>query len=332
MPLFEIVGSNQPIVVNSVNILIYGEPGAGKTSLSNTASRPLTLDFDKGAHRSEFRKDVLIIENWEKINNNTAEFLKLFNNYDTIILDTVDTLLDYMGAWIVSVEPKLAKNKLQFYGKLKDEFSLFVGKIKTLGKDIIMIAHAKEKEEGEFRVKRPAITGGSYDKVLQTADFVGFVCIKDEKRFINFYPTDYTVGKNSAKIPPQSIPSFEKTPDYFAGLIKLMKDSMNQKSAAQAESVNKLLSIKDTIEAFKTAEELNNFFGKLSSMTLSTSEKTQVWNWLKAHGETLGCAYIKDDGAKTGKFYPPAEPEPKIEPTPEINKPAAPAQEPMPWE
>jgi Cdc6-like AAA superfamily ATPase len=157
--MFKIVKSDEPLQIDTINILIYGEPGSGKTSLVNTALKPLTLDFDKGVHRSEFRKDVMVIESWKQINNNMSGLIKTFNEYDTIILDTIDTLLDYIGAWIVDQEPKLARNKLQFFGRLKDEFSLFVGKLKTLGKDVVMIAHVKEKDEGDLRIKLPAITG-----------------------------------------------------------------------------------------------------------------------------------------------------------------------------
>jgi hypothetical protein len=66
------------------------------------------------------------IESWKEINDNMAELIKTFGNYNTVILNTIDTLLDYIGAWIIDQEPKLARNKLQFYGKLKDEFSYLI--------------------------------------------------------------------------------------------------------------------------------------------------------------------------------------------------------------
>ncbi|MCX6153191.1 MAG: AAA family ATPase [Candidatus Kapabacteria bacterium] len=50
--------SDEPLVVENVNIFIYGEPGSGKTSLVNTAESLLTLDFDKDVHRSDFRREV----------------------------------------------------------------------------------------------------------------------------------------------------------------------------------------------------------------------------------------------------------------------------------
>jgi hypothetical protein len=56
------------------------------------------LDFDNGVHRSEFSNDVMIIESRKQINDNMAELIKIFGNYNMEILDTIDTLLDYMEA------------------------------------------------------------------------------------------------------------------------------------------------------------------------------------------------------------------------------------------
>ena len=65
-------------------------------------------------------------ERWKQINDNMAELIITFGNYHTVFLDTIETHLDNMGTWIIDKKPKLARNKLQFYGKLKDEFSYLV--------------------------------------------------------------------------------------------------------------------------------------------------------------------------------------------------------------
>ena len=304
--MFKIIKLDEPLVVETVNILIYGEPGAGKTSLVNTAENPLTLDFDKGVHRSDFRRDVLVIESWKQINDDMAELIKAFGNYNTIVLDTIDTLLDYMGAWIIDQEPKLAKNKLQFYGKLKDEFSLFIGKLKTLGKDVVMVAHVKEKEEGDIRIKRPAISGGSYDRVLQTADFVGYLFIKDNKRTIDFNPTDYWIGKNSAKFSPMLIPDFNSVPDFFSGLIKNMKTAINGQTQAQVDTVKIIKTLTDKIQNIKELTELNSFLNELPEM--KNGVKKQIWNKIQVRAKELNFEFNKEEK----KFFnPTAKPEEK---------------------
>jgi hypothetical protein len=52
-----IIRSTDPVKIETVVVLVYGDPGAGKTSLAFTAADPLMLDFDRGAHRSGFRGD-----------------------------------------------------------------------------------------------------------------------------------------------------------------------------------------------------------------------------------------------------------------------------------
>ena len=315
--MFKIVKSDEPLVVETVNILIYGEPGAGKTSLVNTAESSLTLDFDKGVHRSDFRKDVLVIESWKQINDNMAELIKTFGNYNTIILDTIDTLLDYMGAWIIDQEPRLAKNKLQFYGKLKDEFSQFIGKLKTLGKDVVMVAHVREKEEGDLRIKRPAITGGSYDRVLQTADFVGFLFIKDNKRMIDFNPTDYWIGKNSAKFSSMLIPDFNSVPDFFSSLIKDMKTAINGQTQVLVETFKMIKTLTNKIQNIKELTELNSFLNELPRM--KNGVKKQIWDKILFRAKELNFEFNKDEK----KFYPI---KPKTEEKPEPVKTAAKAK------
>ena len=53
---------NRPVVV-----LLYGDPGVGKTSCFNTADAPLLLDFDRGVDRSISRQDTLVISSWDEV-------------------------------------------------------------------------------------------------------------------------------------------------------------------------------------------------------------------------------------------------------------------------
>ena len=50
-----------------VIIMIYGQPGSGKTSVATTANEPLIIDTDKGYDRSVRRVDTLIATKWEDV-------------------------------------------------------------------------------------------------------------------------------------------------------------------------------------------------------------------------------------------------------------------------
>jgi hypothetical protein len=64
-----ITRASEPITIQTVIILVYGQPGIGKTSLASTSESPLLLDFDRGAHRSGFRRDTVQVERWGDISS-----------------------------------------------------------------------------------------------------------------------------------------------------------------------------------------------------------------------------------------------------------------------
>jgi len=291
--MFRIIKEDEALTVNNVNVLIYGDPSAGKTSLANTSKNPITLDFDKGAHRSAFRKDVLVIENWKAIAENQKAFIDAVKNYDTIIIDTADSMLEFMGAYAITKNNKLATNKLQWYGAIKDMFSQFVATLKAMQKDIIFIAHCKEKDEGDNRVKRPAIMGGSYDKVLQTCDFVGYASFRGENRTLNFNPSEFHIGKNSANIPMLVVANFKDKPDYFAEIIDKMKQSINEMSESQKRIIETLKSYADDVANCVNVANLNAVLEMLK--TEPTAIKTQVWGGLELKAREINCIFDKKE-------------------------------------
>lgn len=280
----KIIKANEPLTVTSLKVLIYGEPGVGKTSVASTAEAPILLDFDKGAYRTPFRSDVMEVSNFLEIFS-ISEHLK---NYKTIIIDTVDTFLDFIGSHILQDDPRLAKNKLQFYGRLKDEFTNVMKVFSAQNKDIIMISHLKEKEEGDLRIKRPAITGGSYDKVLQVADLVGFMYMANTNRVINFNPTDTSVGKNSANLDLVTVPNLNNNLTFFKELIQQVKQALNIAIQNEKKAVDIVKEFKAIIED-ADLEVLNSLLSDLP--TLNTPTKKQVWELMKRRANELNLVF-----------------------------------------
>ncbi len=280
----KIIKANEPLMVTSLKVLVYGEPGVGKTSVASTAEAPILLDFDKGAYRTPFRSDVMEVSNFLEIFS-ISQHLK---DYKTIIIDTVDTFLDFIGSHILQDDPRLAKNKLQFYGRLKDEFTNVMKVFSAQNKDIIMISHLKEKEEGDLRIKRPAITGGSYDKVLQVADLVGFMYMSNTNRVINFNPTDTSVGKNSANLDLVTVPNLNNSPAFFKELIQQVKQALNIAIQNEKKAVGIVKEFKAIIED-ADLEVLNSLLSDLP--TLNTPTKKQVWELMKRRANELNLVF-----------------------------------------
>ena len=289
--MFKVISENEALEISNVNVLIYGEPSAGKTSIANTSKNAITLDFDKGAHRSAFRQNVFVVESWKQIADNSKEFYSLLSKYDTIVIDTADSMLEFMGVYAIAKNGKLATNKLQWYGAIKDMFANFVGTLKTMQKDVIFVAHVKEKDEGDYRIKRPAIMGGSYDKVLQFCDFVGFASFKGDRRVLNFNPSEYHVGKNSANLEVFEVPNFNENRYWFNDILSKMKNSINSMSESQRQTLELLKTYQEDVNNCDSVASINAIVELLKSEPLHV--KQQVWIGMELKAKELNLTFNK---------------------------------------
>jgi hypothetical protein len=298
--MFEVIKKNQVMQVSGVTITIYGDAGLGKTTLANTAKNAITIDFDNGFQRcaKEHKQDCVPVVNWNDIAHHMNEFFAMLEGYDTVIIDTVGSMLDYIDLALITNDPKLAIATLKKYGELKNVFSQFHRRLMTLGKDVIYIAHAKEKEENERRYLRMNITGSSYDLVVQKSDMVGYMSMINGKATIDFNPTDRKIGKNSANIPTATIGNIDEIEGFMANMIQQVKDALNAHSESQAESIAKIDSlIHDGMQA-QSIDALNAYVDVITTSGLIKAEKLQVWNKFKKHAESLGYEY----NAKSKQF------------------------------
>lgn len=242
-----------------VVIVLYGEPGIGKTSLFNTANNPLLLDFDRGVDRSINRQDTLLVSKWEDVQE--EEKAGTFANYATIGIDTAKAALDdFLMAYVVKQDYKMAKNKLAAYGGIGDEFKIFVSNRRSENADLVIIAHAKDEKEGDIIKKIPDVTGQSYNLLLRIADQVGYMKTVNNKRTIQFEPTDTTIGKNVARLPVVQIPD-ESSHDFktfMADLITSVKLAIQTMSEAQKEALQKMERYQTEVQECVDPDELTN--------------------------------------------------------------------------
>ena len=98
-----------------------------------------------------------------------------------------------MTADIAEKEPKKAPGgnlSQQGWGTLKTRFRTWVGQVRAMGKDMLLVSHDKEDKDGDTRIVRPDIVGGSYAEVMKVADFVGYLQMSGKDRVLDFNPTD----------------------------------------------------------------------------------------------------------------------------------------------
>lgn len=279
--------SIDPIEVSQLKLMLYGQPGAWKSSVAFTAASPVMLDFDGGAHRSAYRQDIVRIQSWDDVNSIAADDLA---PYKTVILDTVGRALDYLAASLVAENPKLGKKTggltLPGFGELKSSFASWVGRLNTLGKDVVMIAHDKEStNERDIKIVRPDITGGTYNEVFKLADAVGYMYLDGKRHMLDFNPTENYVGKNPAQLNvlevPQTMPS-----DFLASHIASIKAALGQISAEGQKIIKAVDEYRDKVQQLGTPEALTTETLEVGKLTEPL--RSQCGAIVKARGDELG--------------------------------------------
>jgi hypothetical protein len=263
MPL-KITRAQDPITVDRLNMVIYGPPGLGKTSLAFTAEAPLLLDFDRGSHRAVNRKDVVQVDTWGDVANITADDLAPFK---TVIVDTAGRALDAITADIIKTDPKGHKNgalTLPGYGVLKTRFTTFLRVLNSFGKDVILIAHMDEQRNGDDLIERLDVQGGSKGEIYKAADAMGRLSMVNGKLLLRFSPSDAAFGKNPGQLPALDVPNFS-SPEFDGFLGRVISDTkarLNELSEEQKAAVEEQRWFAEHLPKVDSAEKLNGLLGR----------------------------------------------------------------------
>lgn len=287
----KIIKGTEAIPVAHPVFLIFGQPGICKTSLAYSCADPLLLDFDSGAHRAANRRDTLQIGSWADVNE-LMEHREALEPYATIIPDTVGRCLDVLTADIAATEPRKAPGgnlSQQGWGTLKTRFRTWTSTLRTLGKDVLLIAHDKEDKDGDTRVVRPDIVGGSYGEVMKVADFVGYCYMSGKDRVLDFNPTDRWVGKNPAGWAPFKVPPVAKAQAFMAELFDKGREALGAISEESAKVSTQIEEWRLNLDTFTTVDECSRAIAQANALppVVAPQVKKLLWDRAKALGFTF---------------------------------------------
>lgn len=263
----KITKADDPIEVNRIVLLLYGAPGVGKSSMGFTAADPLLLDFDEGAYGSEYRKASVQVRTWEDIIGLSADDLA---PYKTIEVDTVGRLLDALTAHLITQNPKIEQGSgvltMRGWGELKGAYTAWLKKLLSYGKDVVLLAHEKEEKEGDTRIFRPDIQGGSFGEVFKRCDNIGYLYQGAKGRVLDFNPTDRWIGKNRGALPAIAVPHYSATPDFLAQTIATIKGHLNRMSQQDDIAKVQVESWRTRLAALEDANLLNATVPEIASL------------------------------------------------------------------
>ena len=157
------------VLEKTYSMIVYGEPGIGKTTTALSASKPCLINLDASIKRvdSDFWVPTLQAKKYEEIIGliNSKEI----NEFDTIVIDPFADLIELMIAHLSEKFPKIQSGNTltqRGWGEVKAEFKNFWRIIKSKEKSLIITAHEKSETVADTSYFVPDVGRGSSGKEL----------------------------------------------------------------------------------------------------------------------------------------------------------------------
>lgn len=297
-------------VKQTLTALIYGQPGAGKSTLACSAPSPVMLDFDGGATRINGAHQVptVQVKRWEDVEIALNE-IRDAGEFATIIIDTVGKMMMYMEEYIKRTNAKM-KNydgslTLKGYGLRKQMFLNFIKSVSVMGMNIVFVGHEIEQKRGDDTIIRPEIGGSSTNDLMKELDLVGYVETIGQSRTISFDPCDKYYAKNTCNMGGIiKLPILTDKDGNAVGENKFLCQVIDAYQARQQHNIeltSQYEALCDTIRSNASeivdAQSANEFVAWVKSLHHLMNSKAVALSALSAKVAQIGLTFDKKQGA-----------------------------------
>lgn len=210
-----------------INMLVYGSPGVGKTTLAASAQDSpfgadvLFIDVEGGVRSIADRDDITVFRP-DSFDDIKEVYLELKNGslpYKTVVVDSIGET-QALGLRTIM---RTAKNpefpQLQDYGKSNEQIGRLIRSLRGLaqatGINVIITALAVEsKDENTGAIlTRPALTPKALELAAGAVDMMGYLTQdRDGKRILKFQPHPAYMAKLRQPISGAQIPLVIENP------------------------------------------------------------------------------------------------------------------------
>lgn len=231
----------------SVNMLIYGEAGVGKTWLAGSAyavpemRRVLYVDAEAGADTlKQSWPDVELVQatKWEDYERLYAALLAGAHEYRTVVLDSISEILEHCKEQVM-VEMKLDPDNekrdadvpsVREWGKILTRMLRLVRRFRDLPLNVVFIAHAEPVKDKSGKSKwRPLVNGKFQMKLPQIPDVVLFMYRTEvdgqQRRLLLTQETDKAAAKVRGVTMPMVIGLDDKNPSTMSNIMRYYEES-----------------------------------------------------------------------------------------------------------
>ena len=207
------------------NMVIYGPPKIGKTTMLSKLDNCLIIDLEDGSDMVDALK--VKVNNLDMLAVIGKEIIKEQKPYKYVAIDTISKLEEWCeveGKRIYMKTP-MGKNFEQKnpgasvlslpngagYLYLRIAFKQWIDRLNLLADHVILVGHLKdkmlEKKGKEVAVKDLDLTGKIKQITCANADAIGYIFREDEKTMISFNSLDdVTAGSRCDHLKGQTMP------------------------------------------------------------------------------------------------------------------------------
>lgn len=294
-------------------MMVYGEPGQGKTTLALSCPSPVLIDTDGGVGRTltSHRCPTVQVTSWEDVEGALAEIKA--GPFQTIIVDTVGKLLDFMSEYITRKNPKMGKGTkltLQGYGERKAMFRDFVKGCFFMQRNIVFIAHAEESKVGEDIVVRPIVGGSSLSDVMNELDLMGLLVNIAGKRLLmwgndgtalskSFYTKNTCFLPNVMEVPAvaDANGNIIRKNDMLSAVIDQFRKAQKEKEAVSKKYDKLINDARKLINTAENVDQLNKLRETFAETEHIFDSKMVMGLELNERAKALNCKFDKTENA-----------------------------------